>query len=97
MGFIPRDGNEIFAQLIDAGYSNIFDMRVQRITPETQIEKQVGVVTFLKDADTTRSRQVGRWHKNTKGGPKVAFSISSRRKLIKNYFCPAHAHGLFQR
>ena len=56
LGFIPRDGNEIFAQFIDAGYTDIFDMRVQRITPEAHPEKQVGVVVFLKDAETTHDR-----------------------------------------
>ena len=50
--YIPREMNESIAQFMDLGYATIFDARVQRITPEAHPEKQVGVVVFLREAES---------------------------------------------
>ena len=50
LGFIPRDANIFVAQLLDLGYNDIFDIRVQRLSPDAHPEKQVSVVVFLKEA-----------------------------------------------
>lgn len=50
LGFIPRSKNEAISQLLDLGYANIFDVRVQRLLPDQHPEKQVNVVVFLKEA-----------------------------------------------
>ena len=50
LGFVPRGDNELICQFLDLGYTEIFDARVQRISPEAHPEKQVGVVVFLKEA-----------------------------------------------
>ena len=50
LGFVPRNENIIIAQLLDLGYDDIFDVRVQRICPEAHPEKQVGAVIFIKEA-----------------------------------------------
>ena len=52
LGYIPREMNESIAQFMDLGYTKIFDVRVQRITPEAHPEKQVGVVIFLREAES---------------------------------------------
>ena len=50
LGFVPRGDNQLICQFLDLGYTDIFDARVQRISPEAHPEKQVGVVVFLKEA-----------------------------------------------
>lgn len=50
LGFIPRGDNMTVSQLMDLGYTDIFDMRIQRLSPDSHPEKQVGVVLFLKEA-----------------------------------------------
>ena len=50
LGFVPRGDNQLICQFLDLGYTEIFDVRVQRISPEAHPEKQVSVVVFLKEA-----------------------------------------------
>ena len=50
LGFVPRSENELIAKFLDLGYSEIFDLRVQRIALDTHPEKQVGVVLFINEA-----------------------------------------------
>lgn len=51
LGYIPEGSNRIVSQLLDLGYGDIFDMRVQRLSPDAHPEKQVSVVLFLRSAD----------------------------------------------
>ena len=50
LGYIPRTNNEQFCALMDQGYSNMFDARIQRVTPDSHMEHQVGVIVYLKKA-----------------------------------------------
>lgn len=50
LGFIPRGQNQMISQFLDMGYADIFEVFVQRISPDSHPEKQVGVVVFLKEA-----------------------------------------------
>ena len=51
LGYVPRGENELIAKFIDLGYSEIFDLRVQRLSLDAHPEKQVGVVLFIKMAN----------------------------------------------
>jgi hypothetical protein len=51
LGFIPRDENELIAKFLDLGYSEMFDLRVQRIALDAHPEKQVGAVVFINEAN----------------------------------------------
>lgn len=51
LGFVPKGENAMISQLMDLGYAAIFDLRVQRISPDSHPEQQVGVVLFLRAAD----------------------------------------------
>ena len=51
LGFIPQDENQFISQFLDLGYTDMFDVRVQRLSPDTHPEKQVGVVVFIKEAN----------------------------------------------
>ena len=50
LGYIPRANNEQFCALMDQGYSDMFDARIQRVTPDSHMEHQVGVIVYLKKA-----------------------------------------------
>lgn len=49
LGFVPRKVNQQLCQFIDLGYGDIFDARVQRVSPERHMEDQVGVVIYIKE------------------------------------------------
>ena len=51
LGFVPQGNNQMICQFIELGYADIFDVRVQRLSPDAHPEKQVGVVVFLKEAN----------------------------------------------
>lgn len=51
LGCIPQDENQFISQFLDLGYTDMFDVRVQRLSPDTHPEKQVGVVVFIKEAN----------------------------------------------
>lgn len=51
LGFIPEGQNQTISQLLDLGYTDIFDVRIQRLSPEAHPEKQVGIVIFIKEAN----------------------------------------------
>ena len=50
LGYIPHTTNEQFCALMDQGYSDMFEARIQRITPDSHMEHQVGVIVYLKKA-----------------------------------------------
>lgn len=47
LGFVPRSCNEAISKLCDAGFSDIFDVRINRISPEERPEDQIGVIVSL--------------------------------------------------
>lgn len=52
LGFIPRGMNKEINKFCEQGYSNIFEVRINRISPEDDPENQVGVIVYLKHAST---------------------------------------------
>ena len=49
LGFVPRKVNQQLCQFIELGYGDIFDARVQRVSPDRHMEDQVGVVIYIKE------------------------------------------------
>ncbi len=47
--YIPRNQNKEIARLLEAGYDNIFDVRINRVSPEDHPENQIGITIFLKN------------------------------------------------
>ena len=41
LGYIPRDGNEVIAKLLEMGWDNIFECRINKINPEVHPEEQI--------------------------------------------------------
>lgn len=50
LGFIPRNMNKEISKLCEQGYSNIFEVRINRISPSEMPEEQIGVIIYLKQA-----------------------------------------------
>lgn len=48
LGFIPSDENEIFAQLLDMGHTDIFEVKICRLCPEAHPERQVSINVYIK-------------------------------------------------
>jgi hypothetical protein len=46
---VPRTENQIISQLLNLGYTEILEARVNRVSPEKYPEKQVGVVVLFKE------------------------------------------------
>lgn len=48
LGFIPGSENEIFAQFLDMGHSDLFEVRVCRLCPDAHPERQVYINIYIK-------------------------------------------------
>lgn len=48
LGYIPRDENEYIAQLLEMGWTDIFECRISRINPEAHYEQQVHLTIRIK-------------------------------------------------
>ncbi|MBN2777296.1 MAG: HIRAN domain-containing protein [Bacteroidales bacterium] len=44
LGYIPRKMNTTISTLLQCGYTDIFDVRINRLNPTTSPEEQIGVV-----------------------------------------------------
>jgi HIRAN domain. len=47
LGYIPRDENEAISKFLQLGYSKLFSIRINRITPEAHTEKQISVTVKI--------------------------------------------------
>jgi hypothetical protein len=49
LGYIPKNLNEDISIFLDMGHSDIFDIRVQSVSPDNHPESQVRVAIFIKN------------------------------------------------
>ncbi|MCH5329928.1 MAG: HIRAN domain-containing protein [Alistipes sp.] len=49
LGFVPRSQNQLLSKFLELGYDDLFDARVQRVSPEEHPEQQVGVIIFINN------------------------------------------------
>lgn len=57
LGYIPMDSHPMVSQMLDLGYDDVFEMRVQRLSPEAHPEKQVGVVLYIRNKATMNANK----------------------------------------
>ena len=50
IGFIPRDKNNEISKFLELGYTKMFELRINRLTPDAHPENQVGVIVYIKPA-----------------------------------------------
>lgn len=48
LGYIPRGGNETISNLLEMGWNNIFECRINKIDPEVHPEEQIQLVIKIK-------------------------------------------------
>lgn len=48
IGFVPRRENKDLCKFLDQGWSKLFDVRINRITPTSLPEDQIGIVIYIK-------------------------------------------------
>ncbi len=51
IGFIPRGANKEISKFLELGYNQIFEARINRISPDAHPEQQVGVIIFINPAE----------------------------------------------
>ena len=47
LGYIPRNENHELSKFLEMGHDDLFEVRVNRISPEMLPEDQVGIVIFI--------------------------------------------------
>ena len=50
LGYVPRGCNQDIAKMLNLGHTDLFEARINRISPEADPEKQLGVVVWIKEA-----------------------------------------------
>ena len=48
LGFVPRNENKEMCKLLEMGYTDIFEARIQQIDKTLQPENQIGVIVYIK-------------------------------------------------
>ncbi len=51
LGYVPREKNELLHKFLIFGHKDIFDVSINRISPEKHTEHQIGVLVQIKDMD----------------------------------------------
>ena len=49
LGYIPRDKNKYISKFLNFGHTELFDVKINRMSPEEHPEHQIGVVIKIKD------------------------------------------------
>lgn len=49
LGFIPKEENKQIFQFLTLSYTDLFEVRINRVSPESHPEKQVGVVVRINE------------------------------------------------
>jgi hypothetical protein len=49
LGYIPRDENKIISQFLNLGYTDLFEIKINRVSPATHPEKQIGVQVRIRE------------------------------------------------
>jgi len=52
LGFVPREENPVIFKFLQLGYTDLFEVRINRISPESQPEKQIGVLVRIRDKNS---------------------------------------------
>lgn len=48
IGYIPRNENDMLAKLMDLGWGEMFEARIQSLDPTAHPEHQIGVIVYIK-------------------------------------------------
>lgn len=48
LGYVPSECNDLLSKFLDQGYESLFEVRVNRLSPDSHPARQVSVAVFLK-------------------------------------------------
>lgn len=48
LGFLPRSQNETINKFLEMGHTDLFEVRINRITKKEHPENQVGIIVYIK-------------------------------------------------
>lgn len=49
LGFVPRSDNHDISKYLDMGLDDIYEVRIQRISPDEHPENQISVIVYIKN------------------------------------------------
>jgi len=52
IGFVPKAENTLIRKFLNLGYTDLFEVKINQVSPESHPEKQVRVVVRIKDNTT---------------------------------------------
>jgi hypothetical protein len=58
LGYIPRGNNKFISKFLNFGHTDIFEMKINRISPEEHPERQIGVVVKIKSRNESNKKAV---------------------------------------
>jgi len=57
LGYIPRGKNKFIGKFLNFGHTELFDVKINRISPEEHPERQVSVVVKIRNINPKQSPQ----------------------------------------
>ena len=54
LGFVPREENAFLRKFLNLGYTDMFEAKINQVSPEAYPEKQIRVVVRIKDKNNHR-------------------------------------------
>lgn len=51
LGYIPANANQMLFDLLDMGYEELFEARIQRVQPNEHSERQVSIIIYLREKE----------------------------------------------
>lgn len=51
LGYIPRGENNHISKFLELGHTHLFEVRINRLTPDVHTEHQVGVIVYILPSD----------------------------------------------
>jgi hypothetical protein len=49
LGFIPTGENKLVSQFLQSGHTNLFEIRINRVSLDSHPEKQIGVIVKIRN------------------------------------------------
>ncbi|MDR1895764.1 MAG: HIRAN domain-containing protein, partial [Prevotellaceae bacterium] len=49
LGYIPRGENKAISRFLNLGYTELFEVKINRIAPDEHTEQQVGVIVRIRE------------------------------------------------
>lgn len=55
LGFLPRSENKEISKFLEMGHTDLFETRINRLSPDEHTENQVGVIVYVRAKEGMRT------------------------------------------